>query len=159
MIKNHFFLTIKRKFPNQTKLWEVLWVSTEKKWLTEPIWQVSSMKIHRNSVTSLTLLCMLLLTDWPNIAKFSIVMFLNRPFEVIWMENWTINSRTIHLIFFNFIFDFCSLFSRPPILRAWQGGCYFNVYCAICANIYFVSYRQYQKVSSRVQRLVQTNFR
>lgn len=50
------------------------------------------------------------------------------------------NSSTIHLIFSNFIFDYCSLFSRSPIVRFVQRDCYFSVYCGICANFYFFSY-------------------
>ena len=30
---------------------------------------------------------MLLPINWSNIAKFSITMFLTRPFEVMWMKN------------------------------------------------------------------------
>lgn len=51
------------------------------------------------------------------------------------------NSGKIHLILFNSIFDYCSLFSPPPIVDIVQGDCYFDNYCGIWVNFYFFSYR------------------
>ena len=40
-----------------------------------------------------------------------------------------------------------------------QGDCCFNIYCGICVNFYFFSYRpSCIKDGSRVHRLIQTTF-